>query len=133
MSGIFAQAVSRNPLRRDPFFPQDSRRCHRDGQDGRLGDLGELEFFFRTFKAKLRELVTQRRIGLVKCLLRRRIHRRQFFSHADVLRPLPGKNERDLVRHAQRPRGMAPAMASCPLPTVWRLSPCSLFSLMPLV
>ena len=90
---ILAQAVPGDKIRLQTFFLQHAPRRHRRRQNRRLRDLGQLQFFFRTFKAKLGQLVAERLVGLLKGSTRNRIVVGQFFAHANGLRALAGKEK----------------------------------------
>ena len=69
----------------------------RDGrsQNRGLRDLGQAKLIFRTFEAKLRELVAEGFVGFFESLPCDGIFFRQFFAHADGLGSLAGKKKCD--------------------------------------
>ena len=99
---ILAQAVPgnivRNKIRLQTFFLQHTPRRHRRRQDGRLRDLGQLQFFFRTFETKLRQLVSERLVRFLKGATSNRVIFGQLFAHANGLRTLAGKEKSDSRR-----------------------------------
>ena len=76
-------------------FSENTRCGNRSRQYCRLRDLRQPELLFRPFEAKLRELVSQRFVGVSKSLPRDGIFLRQIFAHADSLRALSGKQKCD--------------------------------------
>src|SRR5213594_912830 len=85
-----------------PVHGLDERLEDRDagGEDGRLGDRRVIETLGRPLEADLCELVAERAAGLLEGLagVRRRLVDRA--AHADYLRALPGKDERQIA-HAR--------------------------------
>ncbi len=65
------------------------------GKNGRLGNFSEAQLVFRSIEADLRQFVAERFVGFFKGLARDGIFFDELFAHANSLRALAGKNERD--------------------------------------
>jgi FAD synthase len=75
------------------FFLQHAPCRYRRRQYRRLGYLGQLQFLFRTFATKLRQLDPERFVGLLKSLARDGVVVGQLFAHTNALRALAGKKK----------------------------------------
>ena len=76
---------------------QELGGSNRGGENCGLRDLGHPKFFFRTFKAQLRELVADGVISFCEGVAGLGILLREFFSHADDLGTLAGEEESDFL------------------------------------
>ena len=64
-------------------------------ENGWLGDLGQLQFFFGTLKAELRQFVAERFVGLFEGSTRNFVVVEEFFPHSNGLGTLAGKEKSD--------------------------------------
>jgi hypothetical protein len=70
-------------------------RRHARRQNSRLCVLGELEAIVGTLEAQTRQPLAQRPVGLVESLAADGKRVGQGLAHSDLLRSLPGKEQRD--------------------------------------
>ena len=80
------------------FFEHGMNR-RRDGENGRLRILGELQLLVGTFEAELGNRESERGVDVVEDAARGGKGRGDVLAHPRVLAALPGKNERGLVLH----------------------------------
>ena len=85
---VLTETVSARDRRGNAAFLQQLRRNHGDGEDGRLGILGQLELIRRPLKAELADGVAECLICLGKTLLCEVIGIVEVSAHADDLCPL---------------------------------------------
>src|SRR5215467_6512933 len=97
MRGVFAEAVACDVTRFWNLRLHNAERRNRHGQDCRLSDLGEAKLVLWPFETNVRQLVAQCLVGLFKRLPRHRILLKQILPHANHLRSLAGKNQRNLA------------------------------------
>ena len=94
------QRVSRGQRRLHAMFGKHAQCRHAHGQNGRLRVFGQLQVFFRPFKAKPRERKSAGLVGFGKRLFGNRETLGEIAAHAHGLRTLPRKEKCNLLIHS---------------------------------
>src|SRR5262249_12135347 len=95
VGGIFAEAVTGDQRRRDAARLEQARSRHADGENRRLRVLGQHQFGVRPLEGDAAERLAQGRVGLAEGGATDRKGVGERLPHADLLRSLSGKDERD--------------------------------------
>jgi len=86
--GVLAQAMAADEAGLETLFVQHAPRRDGCGENRGLRDLGQAKLIFRTFEAKLRELVAESLVRFFKRLPGYRMFFGEVFAHAHGLRSL---------------------------------------------
>ena len=100
---VFAEGVSGHQIAAGgSFFLENGVQRRRNGEDGRLRVLGQLELIVRPLEAECRERKAERGVDVIEDPPRRRISRGDVLPHPGVLASLPGEDECGVVLHVRR-------------------------------